>query len=147
MDSKYYTPDISEFFVGFEYEQLVQEKDYFKGWEYRTFTIEKFKGFAENYKEILSRNLLRVKYLDSSDIEELGYFMVMGSKQLEQYANGDNSLFLVYYRLEHKISIAKIVKRDSDLNMPIIEDKNFIVRDIIIKNKSELIKVLKMLQV
>ena len=84
-ENKYYTPDISEFRVGFEYEYttpfypdiwikeiMTSLKDLYKydtcghgmDWERNTFFFDK-DGNLKNY--------IRVKYLDTQDIKELGF--------------------------------------------------------------------------
>jgi hypothetical protein len=66
-ESKYYTPNIEEFHVGFEYESLYNDN-----WEKNTITKQVVSSFDDliddfNYYSV------RVKYLDSSDIEDLGF--------------------------------------------------------------------------
>ena len=79
MEDKYYTPKIEEFHVGFEYEQheIINERD--PHWK----MMVKKMGFSK--KEInqmfynvdlignLDQKRIRVKYLDSSDIESFGF--------------------------------------------------------------------------
>lgn len=66
----YYTPDLSEFHVGFEYEQLIAGV-----WEPFTFTELKWfndkKGVS--YKYLIETKSIRVKCLDTEDIESLGF--------------------------------------------------------------------------
>jgi len=79
MEDKYYLPKIEEFHVGFEYEQheIINERD--PHWK----MMVKKMGFSK--KEInqifynvdlvdnLDQKRIRVKYLDSSDIESFGF--------------------------------------------------------------------------
>lgn len=71
-ENKYYTPDISEFHVGFEYEQLIPgniwDKNIYAG-EYAT------RGWMLpcNEDESLATEYVRAKYLDKKDIEECGW--------------------------------------------------------------------------
>ena len=59
---KYYTPEIEEFHVGFEYEQVIDAK-----WE-------KCEMHLLDLGKVNNRlNSLRVKYLDREDIESLGF--------------------------------------------------------------------------
>lgn len=64
--SKYYTPDISEFHVGFECEIRLPNWENFKKYEPLDFDTQKT-------KELIQDNNIRVKYLDRKDIEELGF--------------------------------------------------------------------------
>lgn len=68
MENKYYTPSIEEFHVGFEYETYSDQK----GWEPKVYGLLDFIdwGYDGNYICVGS---VRVKYLDQSDIEELGW--------------------------------------------------------------------------
>jgi hypothetical protein len=71
-DSKYYTPDISEFHDGFEFEIVYTEKvvktdcfnAHFGGFEQDVF---------DNLKAAIETKLVRVKYLDEDDIKECGF--------------------------------------------------------------------------
>ena len=82
MESKYYTPKISEFHVGFEYQIL-------KGYENRSkmggviemanvfrnsvFKQDKLGLHVDDFNFVISREMVRVKYLDREDIESLGF--------------------------------------------------------------------------
>ena len=62
MENRYYTPALEEFHIGFEYEQKIGEDN----WEYR-----KIKDRYDLFDACM--NIARVKYLDQSDIESLGF--------------------------------------------------------------------------
>lgn len=65
MENKYYTPDISEFYVGFEFEVL---SNVTQQWVKQIFEYPFYrKGLINNIEEF------RVKYLDSQDIESLEF--------------------------------------------------------------------------
>lgn len=71
-ENKYYTPDISEFRVGFEYESqdlclngICWVKEKYKGEELRTYLTDE-----------LERKEIRVKQLDREDIESLGLIYI-----------------------------------------------------------------------
>lgn len=66
LNNKYYTPSIEEFRVGFEYEYLYVNEDVWK----RTKCVKSDFRLLED--AIKDKNF-RVKYLDSSDIESLGF--------------------------------------------------------------------------
>lgn len=86
---KYYIPSIEEFYAGFEYEEKViiyTDKGWFThkglGWEKRVFSST---NYMENYylSERVKLGLvgkynttIRVKYLDKDDLEELGFTQV-----------------------------------------------------------------------
>ena len=67
--SKYYTPSIEEFHVGFEYEARIPKME--------SFSEEVF-YFNDSHKKLVNRvtlhdNHVRVKHLDREDIESLGF--------------------------------------------------------------------------
>jgi hypothetical protein len=126
MENKYYVPDISEFYVGFECEQY---DDIDKQW--KPYIVSKYtwtsNGMFKMYYD--KPDSFRVKYLDKEDIENLGFNYGDYSKKLvngeiiELYSSSDNRWTIHVIGDEYR-------------------DKIF---DGTIKNKSELIKVLKML--
>jgi len=65
-ENKYYTPDISEFYVGFEYE-------HFSKGAYSKFEIIGWSDFEDISYDLDIKDRIRVKYLGSSDIEDLGF--------------------------------------------------------------------------
>lgn len=68
MENKFYTPDISEFHVGFEYERFINDEDY---WDKLVMSVN-FLTLGEIDEEI-NKQEIRVKYLDKEDIESLGF--------------------------------------------------------------------------
>jgi len=64
--TNYYTPSIEEFYVGFEYEGLLNNGT----WEKQTLTELSELNFE---KWSISQQSVRVKYLDESDLLELGW--------------------------------------------------------------------------
>ena len=123
MENKYYTPDITEFHVGFEYERKTSF-----GWVKSIFIEPLFnnskigQGSGADKKEWFSFEK-RVKYLYKEDIESLGFAQVIE----DQYTLDDIELLI-----------------DDDLFVQIIKDDGFLFQGTI-KNKSELKKVLKMI--
>ena len=70
MEEKYYTPDISEFKVGFEcekYDMYFNENAPIEEWRIHVIVEEDFNALS-NYL-----SFYRVKYLDSEDIISLGF--------------------------------------------------------------------------
>lgn len=135
-DSKYYTPDLSEFHVGFEYEYKLDE---WKPFKYQ----EDFEDpdYNELYfiKYKLDEGFIRVKYLDCQDIEELGFTNIDDQGIAEN--NGylfkkpsksfqHNHINLRYWYNSNRVQII---------------DSGIILFNGHIKNKSELIVLLKQL--
>jgi len=127
-ESKYYTPEITEFYVGFECE--IQ----------RAGTWDKFilthgevsmlytRSFA--HKDNLS-NLIRVKYLDLQDIQELG-FVFVGQDEVGLFEFRGDEIELYFNPHNQRIIIFKMPELDCIFRGQI-------------KNKSELKKVLEMI--
>lgn len=134
-ENKYYTPEIDEFFVGFEFEEwenpaftneewIAKKIEYFTDLEY--VCIPEVDKHLENY--VLGTSLFRVKYLDKKDLVELG---------LNEDPSGERYFEFNGYQLYFDIH--------QDFNVTIYNDNSIIVFQGNVKNKSELIKVLKML--
>lgn len=146
MENKYYTPKIEEFCVGFEYETIylksVWTKDYL--------CISDCGWFFESYHNDASPLEFRVKYLDKEDIESLGFVFIkyiestLLNSNGDLYSNNDLNLSLVHYPTLNKITI---VTKDPSLNEILVkgnwDDKQ--INLITVKNKTELKKILKML--
>lgn len=69
-ETKYYIPQISEFFEGFEYEVYKPGTD--TEYEKKTYTLMDCL-VANSYKNLIHEGWLRVKCLDRTDIKELGW--------------------------------------------------------------------------
>ena len=124
--NKYYTPEIEEFYVGFEYEEKWED-----GWHPETFGVHHMIN-----SDILKNEVIRVKYLDREDIESLGFKYSRYSGSYTQYFTKDNI----------EISIGSADRKDSTLRVKRIWSvSNEIVFKGTIKNKSELKKLLKQL--
>ena len=118
---KYYTPDISEFHVGFKCELLLGD---LIGWESHIFSpIENFNGI----QKYLDEQLIRVKFLDKEDIESLGW-KHMGSLWFEKNT----------YKLRKWTKNNVLMQRAH----PGEEDETLFSGDIL--NKSELSRIMKM---
>ena len=121
---KYYTPEIEEFYIGFEYEICYDEL-----WFVRNIP------FYPLVKDIQYK--YRVKYLDKEDIESLGW---KGQESNSVYFTKDN------YRLVHWIT-----SDGRDINIFEKYDggtqEECLIRKAKVKNKSELIKLLKQLNI
>jgi len=124
---KYYTPTIEEFHVGFECEY----NDPLKGsWEKVIYTEDMFFG-GKRGLTLLEK---RVKYLDREDIESLGF-------KLDKNASEKDLLNL------EKDDIGITYKQDCFLIIyKFNRSKERIIFDGLIKNKSELKKLMYQLQ-
>lgn len=72
MENKYYTPEISEFFVGFEYE-IFEDFDYYpeKTWHKFTCEYDNLNPEHMSYPFPIKSDRIRVKYLDKQDVEDV----------------------------------------------------------------------------
>lgn len=98
MENKYYTPELDEFYVGFECETN-DDGD----WEY--YRVKKYTSLLELDK-LLKLNGIRVKYLDKSDIESLGWDF--NSEHLGPYLKfkfTNSFRYLYFYAQDNKIII------------------------------------------
>ena len=124
MENKYYTPDISEFHIGFEYEWKPKDEDDY-GYVKDKYCIQ------DQFDEMYINNEIdfRVKYLTKEDIESLGF-----EQQSLQYQYKKN-----WYRLINRC----------EENQYIIEDGRYQDQIFVgtIKNKSELKRLLKQLNI
>jgi hypothetical protein len=128
---KYYTPELEEFHVGFEYEELdpdYQGQSDGKQWKPIKLSKEGLISIATNWKYFQE---YRVKTLDREDIESLGF----------EHYNG-----LIYRKAgtpyELIINFKRKVK-DSITIRELIGDKWFELVVFPARNKSELKKILK----
>jgi hypothetical protein len=156
MKSKYYTPEIEEFCIGFEYEVLEKAVPYDPNVMYLIPPLEidtwfKF-TFPDPYvgwnaPKILQREV-RVKYLDKEDIESLGFTDkdLNVPTKFSFYKKADNNIVYeikTYWDMDgtKRENLIRIFKGTLH-NYPYTE----IFRGNI-KNKSELIKLLKQLEI
>ena len=128
MKDKYYTPEIEEFHIGFEYEANVYniKKGYF--W-FKTKMDLTFDFYAGN---------TRVKYLDKEDIESLGY--------KPQYPDMQNTGFINKNIYEEGAIIISL-RGDNQVSITKCYHPNTSTLIFTIKNKSELKRLLKMLEI
>ncbi len=125
MESKYYTPDISEFYIGFIFEVQQQEELYGEV----TYSEEWLEFEFQKNNTIPDLKYCRVKYLDKEDIEELGFEKnVRGT----HFNKGDYQLYLDIHPVH---------------NVTIYDDYPRMIFQGTVKNKSELKKLLKQLRV
>lgn len=150
MENKYYTPEISEFYLGFEYELLGSSGKMIPGGITQKLEILEYSLDAsylndeDDLKELLDCGEIRVKYLDSSDIEELGF--TYKGKTID-----------VWFEKEGNFDMGTWTSYKCQLHYGLHDNRLFIdmidmgdevrVFNGIVKNKSELKKVLNMLNI
>ena len=160
MEDKYYAPKIEEFHVGFEYEQheIINKHD--PHWK----MMVKKMGFSN--KEInqifynvdlvdnLDQKRIRVKYLDRSDIESFGFkFDATRSKVDGNFVGSyeNEKYYLDYspynYSGEFNSSVHLRVMKIKDIPITSYQSNYQFIYDGIIKNKSELKKLLIQLEI
>lgn len=155
--SKYYTPQIEDFNIGFQYEEY-QQKEWNKiirppkdlGYEWVTKTFNTSTSLSK-IKSKIDKESIRVKYLDYDDILELGFTREFSTRSeildssCEIYISEEKNLMLGHYPNLNKVTIAtrdfsksnKLLKTNWDERQ---------VNLITIKNKNELQKLLKRLE-
>ena len=160
---KYYTPQIEEFHVGFEYEErefIYTDKGWFTSKEH-DFVSKIFRGsdYLESYylTERINRNLfndtIRVKYLDREDIESLGFKHTDGAmrEDVRQFfelkvknthaRNLEDDILLIYIRKTNHVLVSTSFGEDLPL------EQWFTLFTGKIKNKSELKDLLDKLEI
>lgn len=171
MENKYYTPEIEEFHIGFEYETIklktidmndipkgVSLDEYIKSknWidEWIPIVWNKFSSFENKFNveyqngiicNISVPNSIRVKYLDKEDIESLGFIYDKTSNE-EQLKFYKDNLNLFYRPVTKELGAFTIDPAKNDY-MARYNMDNKLVRFLIIKNKSELKKLLQQLNI
>lgn len=140
---KYYKPTIDEFHVGFEYEHYSYNK-----WNKDIITILDMEGDSNLnsiYENILK---VRVKYLDEDDIKSLGWDLTLtnlimsdGSKVEDVITGGyiiDNVKFYIMYDIKDKLCRITFDNGNGYDHIRVA---------ITVKNKSELKKIMKQLNI
>ena len=119
MSSRYYTPNIDEFHVGFEYELKIP---LLKGLNTDNWHRHTCRGSLDYIQLEIENEAIRVKYLDVEDIKSLGF---------DRDGRGDLTNGRVYISLHTSSSWVEITKESGDM-----------LFDGSLKNKSELKRVL-----
>ena len=134
MKDKYYTPTIEEFHVGFEYESSYLE-DY-DTWKKEIIDTVDVGYFYSTYTGDAVPTEFRVKYLDREDIESLGFIFV-ADEWWHKTNIGDNWQILKIGKNSYQITYGQ--------NEYIDKSKGMFSG--VIKNKSELKRLLKQLNI
>lgn len=139
-NNKYYTPSIEEFYVGFECEIMSSY-----GWQQGVFPkvlhLDSLNNFGGDIFELTKLSDIRVKYLTKEDIEGLGweFSSMMGNKDsasinwIKNSTQEQNAIWLVFRPIIQIIDCREKEHRVLFLGK--------------IKNKSELIKLMKQLRI
>jgi hypothetical protein len=130
MDNKYYTPEIEEFHVGFEYEVNYGENRW----------VEEKLHSKPQVVTLPYMNLenIRVKHLDKEDIESLGweFHQQDHSRCLSSFWNKKNNFLRLTLKYKNSIPYVSIYHYEG-----------WETPDMKIKNKSQLKKLLKQLDI
>ena len=131
MENKYYTPEVTEIHIGFEFEFETG----IEGWKQFTITGHKIEAIIDNMSKFKSQ--FRVKYLDKDDIESLGW-------EHKQFVKEDNiclNFKLKDFVLTHWLQSPF----ENGLWIEVWNDESDHAFSGYIKNKSELSKLMKQL--
>jgi len=135
MENKYYTPEIEEFHVGFEY-----ESNYLKNkWTKCVLEIKNIASFFDSYILDATPLEFRVKYLNREDIEECNW----------KFYSEENEFDCIEYQADFKRNDWRLQCWKE--NQYTIERFDALGKTVwfcgTIKNKSELQKLMKMLNI
>ncbi len=149
MEAKYYTPDIEEFHVGFEYEYFIMDN-----WQpvgYHPSDMAE----ADKFFETLYSNKIRVKCLGKEDVEDLGFklsddicpyngkIIFKTAKKSDDFLDGYIHHHELYFTNSKKIMIYKISYGGFTGN----ETNKEKVFDGYLKNKNELKRLMQQLNI
>ena len=155
MVNKYYTPELEEFHVGFEYEHkecfldgTVKTQEDFDNSKWVKQTCDS--GIIYIERALNSKNAknglcgVRVKHLDREDIESLGfnYDKTSSDSQLKFYRD---NLCLFYRPKSKELGTFTVDPEKNDYMIKYTRD-NKMISALTIKNKSELKRLLKQLK-
>ena len=149
-ENKYYTPIIDEFHVGFEYEKYDKREATYKENNFKSTNWHKFKYDIGSIKlsklpTYLYEKNIRVKYLDKEDIESLGFTYDKTSSKSQLKFFKDN-LCLFYRPKSKQLGTFTVDPSKSHYMIKYVRDNKHI-STLTIKNKSELKRLLKQLDI
>jgi len=132
MEAKYYTPEIEEFHVGFEYEYFIMDE-----WYPVAYHPSDMAGVDKLFARLHS-DKIRVKYLDREDIESLNWELDCVIEKEAFYIHKTSSL---------NNGDIRLVFRDNEHSVQIECEKTGENCYLKVKNKSELRKLMKQLNI
>lgn len=165
-NSKYYTPRIKEFYIGFRFQYLNSGgkllKDHPDNWERwenevvdKDWFIRILEDFEENSDESLDMRTIshyRVKHLDQEDLEELGWeqvkknYFVFHKKSFWGCDGIDNKFVLTL--IPTMGGPRTVLKRyDSGGFAGMVDNLAYILDGLIIKNYNEMERLMKQLDI
>jgi len=147
---KYYTPELNEFYVGFECEFFNRMQD--KIWKHQICDVDDVsmaydanEHGSDEWDDSMEKTF-RVKYLDIDDLKEIGFKHIEGKLlrdvgQLFVFNNNRYFVYLNYTRFSDRcvLKIETSVYENSE--------RTLVVHSIGIKNKSELLKLMFQLNI
>ena len=146
MENKYYTPQIEEFCVGIEYETKISS-NHDEWMVVKIVSPNQTQSLNGTYKddwelELVRVDETRVKYLDKEDIESLGWSLeAIGAQGISLHDSEKYKMFCDYLR--GRVKCEMIYNLHSKWVLITIDSKTIFAG--FIKNKSELIKLMKQL--
>lgn len=157
MKDKHYTPEIEDFHFGFEFEMYGNEDNNLPEREWHkmiygkggtSFQESPNYAFSSSYSNsgYIDSDMIRVKYLDRSDIEELGW------KFLSEYSDEDKEVMTFQkgnWVLVYNFTIKKIfifVKDYSEEHDLFGSARDVKISGLEVKNKSELKRLIRNLK-
>lgn len=164
-NTKYYTPEIKEFCIGFEYEEEVNNLNWNKmirppedNYEWVKLKLNTNHSISKIIFKI-KKQKIRVKYLDKTDIESFGFINILttGTQRFKKYVNlkqledgewFDYYLFLSlrYFDNTPHITIKKIDIHTYEEEIEVNDNvKTEYLFQGYVKNKHEFSKILKQL--
>lgn len=159
MENYYYTPEIDEFCVGFQYEIELKNPNWNKlakpkedVYEFVSKTFDTSQSFSNIISKINNRKV-RVKYLDKQDIESLGWKF---SKKGDKYSFNTEYYILVVEDWINTGTLWELVFPDPEKHPSVFElrwetygsyDTENGKLSLVLRNKSELGKLMEQLRI
>jgi hypothetical protein len=143
-NNKYYTPDLTEFRIGFECEKYNPILDGHQIDVSKKGTWSKY--ITDKWFPRIDPSWFRVKYLDEEDIESIGFKHIGGKLLCDvgQEYSWNNKRYWVHLNYT-KLSDHCVIKIETSVEEYSI--KTLVVHSIGIKNKSELLILFKQLNI
>lgn len=154
METKYYTPTIEEFHVGFEFQRKEEHRLHIRN-EFPKTNKWTLKKWDENQIRIgklrceINEGNIRVKELDQEDLESLGWKMTKNfNYEIQfQFIINDYKFYDCSYDFEDKILLIEEFIQEKLVANTINNYNSYTLFKGEIKNKSELKRIMKQLQI